>query len=112
MGTLAKSNSSNGFFSFLTPTLEGLAQGGAVVTSQILPRFAAKELLDQREDQLSNPTFVFQPGTPPNSQFGTTTETVEPQRSGLLFDNINVTATGLIVASIAAVAVVLLVRMR
>lgn len=114
--TTAKTGGSDGFFGTIGTALgnviEGFGEGLNFAGREILPRFAVQEFLDQRDDQLQNPTFVFTPNTPPNTQFGTdgNAQNPQPQPSGFLFDNINVSVTGLVLAATAVVAVVVLLR--
>lgn len=113
MSTTAKTGGSNGIFGALETALSGIGEGIAFAGREILPRFAFQELVDQKDDQLANPTFVFNPGQPSNTQFGsngTPVATPEPRPTGLLFDNINVSGAGVAIAAATVLALVLVLR--
>ena len=112
---IAQSGGSDGFFGTIgTAVSESLADVIRFGAKEILPRFTIQELLDQQDDQLNNPTFIFNPGSVPNSQFGfgnqATVQNPQGTKTGLLFDNVNISVTGLILAATAVVAVVVLLR--
>lgn len=98
----ATGTGSNGFFSIFESALGAAVDAG----KSVLPRFFEQELIDQKSDQLSNPTYNQANSPYGNSQYGTI------QKAGLLFDNINVSSTGLIVAAVAVVGVVVLLKVR
>lgn len=106
--TAGGSGGDNGFFSFLNPVFKSFQQGLQFAGSQIMPRYFANELLGQQFDQLRQPTF-YAPAAPPRINDGGSF-TQSPKKTGLLFDNINLTGGSMLLAAIAVVGVVILIK--
>lgn len=91
-------NSGGGFFSSVGSVLEDTAK-------EILPVWAAKELNVQRDDQMANETFNQDFAQPTMANYPSTTDNAgQVRKTGMLFDNINISATGLIGIAVAVVA--------
>ena len=105
--------SNSGFWGSIGGSLQ---KGVGDVFSKVLPVWAAQELQVQTQDQLSNP--LYNPNTAsPRINDGLTTSGGSPAvqsgqavRTGLLFDNINVSGAALLGLAIAVVAVVVVAR--
>lgn len=98
----------NGFFGSILGSVESGAQK---VFNDILPVWAAKELDVQQSDQL-NESLYNQEFAPPTLQnTPSTTESTTPQKTGFLFDNINVSGTALLGVAVAAVVGIAIARL-
>jgi len=99
--------SNSGFWGSLTDTF---TEGVGNVFTKVLPVWAANELKTQQSDQLNDA--LFNPNTaPPRIDDGLTTSNQgQAVRTGLLFDNINVSGAAILGLAIAVVAVVVVAR--
>lgn len=112
-GTTAGTGGGDGLFGSIKTAFEGIGQGVSFIGREILPVFAARELLQQQDDQLKQPTFVFNPGANPSTQFnndGTPVENPNSRPAGFLFDNLNISGAGIAIAAAAVLATILLLR--
>lgn len=103
--------SNSGFWGSIS---ESVSQGAQTLFTQVVPVWAAKELRVQQNDQLSDPLFN-QNTAPPRINDGLITtggsvQSGQPVRTGLLFDNINVSGAAILGLAIAVVAVVVVSR--
>lgn len=105
--TISRGGGGDGFFSFLNPVLESVQKGLEFGGEQLLPRYFAKEFLGQNFDQLYNPTF-YAPAAPPRQGPINTTSGIK--KTGLLFDNINLTGGSMLLAAVAILGVVILIK--
>lgn len=95
----------NPFFSILDSTVQGIGEGLGFIGREIFPRWTAQQVVDQRFDNLRNPLFQSAAFVPSG-----TILTPDPKPAGLLFDNINLTGGGLLIAAAAIIAVILIFR--
>ncbi|HKI68329.1 MAG TPA: hypothetical protein VKA67_01985 [Verrucomicrobiae bacterium] len=102
---------SNGFFSTLGDVFSGVGKGLQFTAQEVIPRFFSQELLNQQFDRLQQPTFV--PAFAPNRiDQGTIDNTGTPQKTGLLFDNFNISSGGLLIGAAAIIGVILVARAK
>jgi hypothetical protein len=98
----ATGTGSNSFFSDF---FGGLSSAAGTIAKDILPAKVAQELnLTKSLDPTGQPTYVSYPTNPVNSAAPTV------QKTGLLFDNLSVNATGVIVLALAGVAAIYLLK--
>lgn len=117
--TVGAQTGSDGFFSLLQPIFKGIGEGIGTTSREILPRFFAQELLNQKTDQLRNPTFVsaFAPRRVDDGLVFTTDVFGRPlsreesfQKTGFLFDNLNISGGGILLLGVAIIGLVLVLR--
>lgn len=107
--TSTEGGASDGFFASIT---QGLGAGIGKVLSDVAPVWAANQLGVQQADTNAAPTFN-RDAAPPRVDQAAAGATGNPpviQKTGLLFDNVNISAGGVIAIAAAIVAVVLVLR--
>lgn len=94
----------NGFFGDILGSVADSAKSGAdQIFNNILPVWAANELNVQREDQMDDETYNQEFAPPKVGNYPSTTESAGVQKTGLLFDNVNISGTALLGVAVAAV---------
>ncbi len=107
-GTDTLSGGDNGFFSFLNPVFDAVQQGLVFSGQQILPRYLAQQSLGQAFDQTYNPTFYAPAALPRQQNEGLNATGVK--KTGLLFDNVNMTGGSMLLAAVAVLGLVLIIK--
>lgn len=100
----------NDFFSSVSTAFEGVGEGLAFTGRSILPRFFAKEFLDQSGDQLANPTFIpaFADPTLDKGQTTTAQPNIRPALLDFQFGGVQIPATTVLVVGGGILAAILL----
>lgn len=93
----------DGFFSTLGGALTGITKTAGTVGQNLVPIWAAKEFNLQSSDQLRAPTFDSRFASPRVEEFG---PDGRPLKTGFLFDNVNISTAGLLIGSVAVLAII------
>lgn len=99
---------SDGFFSSIKGSL---ASGADKLFNEIVPVWVANELNVQTQDQLSDPVYNDKFADPTLQNYPSTTESATNQKTGFLFDNVNISGTALLGVAVAAVIGIAIARL-